>query len=86
MCALNVRRHDLLYSKVVEAPERVTVHDSTSYSRTDKRMSPAPAHDLPEGAQNTNSDTDDIVVGLSGEKIRVLEKLDMKFTRGKLEK
>ncbi|KAL4920277.1 Hydantoinaseoxoprolinase [Aspergillus aurantiobrunneus] len=82
MFALNVKRPDLLYSKVVEVPERVTLHDSTSYRRTGEDAYPTPADSLSEGACNgTTAHEDNVVVGLSGERIRVLEKLDMEVTR-----
>ncbi|KAL4787202.1 Hydantoinase B/oxoprolinase-domain-containing protein [Aspergillus varians] len=86
MFALNVKRPDLLYSKVVEVPERVTLHDSTSYRRTGEDAHHSSADSLPKGAQNgTATNGDDVVVGLSGEKIRILEKLDMEVTRRELE-
>ncbi|KAL5334738.1 Hydantoinase B/oxoprolinase-domain-containing protein [Aspergillus crustosus] len=86
MFALNVKRADLLYAKVVEVPERVTLHDSTSYRRTDEDALPASKINLPKRIDNcTSFDTDDVVVGLSGEKIRILEKLDMEFTSRELE-
>lgn len=80
MFALNVKRPDLLYSKVVEVPERVTLYDSTSYRRTGDNQ--------PKEACNGNAttpQTDDVVVGLSGERIRILEKLDMGVTKQALE-
>ncbi|KAL4952639.1 Hydantoinase B/oxoprolinase-domain-containing protein [Aspergillus filifer] len=84
MFALNVKRPDLLYSKVVEVPERVTLHDSTSYRRTDDWQGPV---DSPRDAacNDTATDSDDVVVGLSGERIRILERLEMEETRKALE-
>ena len=71
MFALNVQRPELLYSKVVEVNERVTLAESTSYQR---------------GADDDNVTTNGIssvegdntfVTGVSGEKVDVLQKLDL---------
>ncbi|KAL4910751.1 hypothetical protein BDW74DRAFT_164568 [Aspergillus multicolor] len=83
MFALNVKRPELLYSKVVEVPERVTLHDSTSYRRTDELSE---SEDARNGTMTTTQeDNDDVLIGLSGERIRILEKLDMEATRKELE-
>ncbi|KAL4875815.1 Hydantoinase B/oxoprolinase-domain-containing protein [Aspergillus karnatakaensis] len=89
MFALNVKRPDLLYAKVVEVPERVTLHDSTSYRRTDDELLPAPIKINGPAVETTNDikiKSDYVVIGLSGEKIRIMERLDMDVTKKELEK
>ncbi|KAL4933948.1 Hydantoinase B/oxoprolinase-domain-containing protein [Aspergillus undulatus] len=82
MFALNVKRPDLLYSKVVEVSERVTLHDSTSYRRIDEVNRPLSANGVPQNTCNgTTVDSDDVVIGLSGERIRILERLNTEETR-----
>ncbi|KAI9035889.1 uncharacterized protein KD926_002643 [Aspergillus affinis] len=69
MFALNVLRPSLLYSKVVEVDERVTLHESTSYRR-----------EANDGKIITNGNAEhkdaDVVTGVSGEKVRIIQKLD----------
>lgn len=71
MFALNVQRPELLYSKVVEVSERVTLAEATSYQR---------------GASDNSFDTEKpsavenktrTVTGLSGEKVDVLQELNL---------
>lgn len=84
MFALDVKRPELLYSKVVEVPERVTLHDSTSYRRGDKDdIQLVPPGHPPQRAANGSSQEacDEVVTGLSGERIRIVEKLDLEFTK-----
>ncbi|RDW94054.1 uncharacterized protein DSM5745_01376 [Aspergillus mulundensis] len=83
MFALNVKRPELLYSKVVEVSERVTLHDSTSYRRTDELSESEEARK--DTTTTVQEDGDNVVIGLSGERIRILEKLDMDETRRELE-
>lgn len=73
MFALNVHRPELLYSKVVEVSERVTLHDATSYKRNDGKS------DAPEVGEQQ------VLTGLSGERIRVIEELDVEATRKSLQ-
>ncbi|KAJ5693027.1 hypothetical protein N7462_002450 [Penicillium macrosclerotiorum] len=71
MFALNVRRPGLLYSKVVEVDERVTLDDSTSYQRgsnDDKIIS---------NGHSSSYVASSVVTGISGEKVRILQKLDV---------
>ncbi|OAA60353.1 hydantoinase B/oxoprolinase [Niveomyces insectorum RCEF 264] len=63
---LCVRRPELLYSKVIEVNERVTLHDSTSYRRGDD-----------DDANNGAVTADGVVTGLSGERVRIVEPLDL---------
>lgn len=70
MFALNVQRPGLLYTKVVEVDERVTLHESTSYRRG--------ANDgtiITNG--NAASQDAEVVTGVSGEEVRILQKLDL---------
>lgn len=71
MFALNVQRPGLLYTKVVEVDERITLAESTSYKRGSN-----------DEVLNKNESSHDnietsIVTGISGEKVRVLQKLDL---------
>ncbi|KAH8426372.1 uncharacterized protein LDX57_004110 [Aspergillus melleus] len=69
MFALNVQRPGLLYSKVVEVDERVTLHESTSYRRgaNDNKV-------ITNG--NAENEDADVFTGVSGEKVRIMQKLD----------
>lgn len=72
MFALNVHRPESLYSKVVEVSERVTLFDSIAYKRTDN------ANLSPLSETNPTAPEDENVrIGISGERVRVVEKLDM---------
>ncbi|KAJ5092072.1 hypothetical protein NUU61_006942 [Penicillium alfredii] len=84
MFALNVQRPDPLYSKVVEVPERVTLHGSSAYKRGDA----LPDYAIANGQTCESLDqfnAGDVVDGISGERIRIVERLDMKATREALE-
>ncbi|KAF5013268.1 hypothetical protein FDECE_697 [Fusarium decemcellulare] len=76
MFALNVQRPELLYTKVVEVPERVTLYDSTAYKRGDK--------DEPING-STKPVEDNVRTGISGERVRVIEPLDMGQMRAALQ-
>ncbi|KAM5341183.1 hypothetical protein ACJ41O_015292 [Fusarium nematophilum] len=78
MFALNVQRPELLYTKVVEVPERVTLYDSTAYKRGDK--------DAPQtNGLKVETIESDVRTGISGERVRVIEALDMDVTRAALQ-
>jgi 5-oxoprolinase (ATP-hydrolysing) len=73
MFALNVQRPELLYTKVVEVDERVTLAESTSYQRGANDDAARSG-----GSFSENEDDDDnVVVGISGERVRVLQPLDL---------
>ncbi|KAI9155653.1 hypothetical protein HJFPF1_08241 [Paramyrothecium foliicola] len=82
MFALNVKRPELLYSKVVEVPERVTLYDSTAYKRGDKDV---PQINGNTGAETSHDDEADVRFGISGERVRVIEPLDMDSMRAALQ-
>ncbi|KAM0266706.1 hypothetical protein ACHAPA_006628 [Fusarium lateritium] len=82
MFALNVQRPELLYSKVVEVPERVTLYDSTAYKRGDKDAPQANANAV---TKTSNADEDDVRIGISGERVRVIEPLDIDAMRTALQ-
>ncbi|KAJ5351202.1 hypothetical protein N7452_000176 [Penicillium brevicompactum] len=71
MFALNVQRPELLYTKVVEVSERVTLAESTSYQR-------GASEDISttNGTSPAEDDTR-FVTGISGEKVHVLQELDV---------
>lgn len=73
MFALDIRRPELLYSKVVEVSERVTLVDSIAYKRTDKGSEPHPQ------SQSSSVETlsEDVHVGISGERVHIVEHIDM---------
>lgn len=73
MFAIKVRRPPVLYDKVVEVTERVTLHDSISYKRIDEK-------DVDLGLYN-----DFVVEGLSGERVRIVQELDVEQTRRSLQ-
>lgn len=72
MFALNVQRPELLYTKVVEVDERVTLAESTSYQRGANDEAARSG-----GSFSENEDDDNVVVGISGERVRVLQPLDL---------
>ncbi|KAJ3566019.1 hypothetical protein NPX13_g7290 [Xylaria arbuscula] len=87
MFALKVKRPELLYSKVVEISERVTLHDSTSYRRTDGHDDSVSTQ-APSTTEQRHSgilEAGEVVTGISGERIRVVEKLNLHATRKALE-
>ncbi|CAM1504561.1 Fc.00g021520.m01.CDS01 [Cosmosporella sp. VM-42] len=85
MFALHVQRPELLYSKVVEVPERVTLNDSTSYKRTDNENSSVANGNEPSHAEGRSEGDAEVRTGISGERIRVVEKLDIEKTRKALQ-
>lgn len=82
MFALNVQRPLPLYSKVVDVPERVTLHDSSSYGKGEAFHEQADTN----GVSNKHTGRAGRVVdGVSGERVRIVEELDMEVTRKALE-
>lgn len=73
MFALDIRRPELLYSKVVEVSERVTLLDSIAYKRGGEGAEPHPE------SQSSKAETllEDVHVGISGERVRIIEQIDM---------
>lgn len=74
---LNIKKPDVLYEKVVEVSERVTVE---TY-----QQSPSYAEDVFAADQAVASDSS-LVRGLNGQVLRILKKLDLEKTRRDLEK
>ncbi|VUC30993.1 unnamed protein product [Clonostachys rosea] len=81
MFALNVKRHELLYTKVVEVAERVTLYDSTSYKRIDEEIDSTSKKCRMNGEIEKGPN---VVVGLSGELVRIVQKPDMDAIRQSL--
>lgn len=81
MFALAVKRPELLYSKVVEVSERVTLHDSTSYKRGEALDESQPESQSFGSRSNTIAQTGQVLTGLSGESIRIVEALDLERTK-----
>ncbi|QKX53922.1 uncharacterized protein TRUGW13939_01002 [Talaromyces rugulosus] len=71
---LNIRRPDVLYENVVEVDERVTIEDY--------QQNPAPDRDAIEASLQTDSN---LTRGVSGEVVRVLQKLDEERVRSDLQ-
>ncbi|CAI6097747.1 unnamed protein product [Clonostachys chloroleuca] len=78
MFALNVKRPELLYSKVVEVSERVTLHDSIAYKRKDGEGNSQPTQNVTATTELRSPEDNGVIVGISGEKVRVIQKLDLK--------
>ncbi|VUC26728.1 unnamed protein product [Clonostachys rosea] len=77
MFALNVKRPELLYSKVMEVSERVTLHDSIAYKRKDDESNSQPLENAASSNTSSSPEDKDVLLGISGEKIRVIQKLDL---------
>lgn len=73
---LNIRRPDVLYERVVEIDERVTLED---YAEDPKRNT------TKTEARDKNSGIQDIVRGLSSEAVRVLQRPEEKTIRKQLQ-
>jgi 5-oxoprolinase (ATP-hydrolysing) len=67
---LNIRRPDVLYENVVEVDERVTIEDY--------QQNPSPDRDAIEASLQADPN---LTRGVSGEVVRVLQKLDEKKVR-----
>lgn len=74
---LNIKKPDVIYEKVVEVSERVTVEKY--------QQSPSYAEDVFAADQAITSDSR-LVRGLNGQVLRILKKLDLEKTRKDLEK
>lgn len=72
---LNIRRPDVLYENVVEVDERVTIEDY--------QQNPKPDRDAIEASLQSDPN---LTRGVSGEVVRVLQKLDEQKVRGDLQK
>jgi 5-oxoprolinase (ATP-hydrolysing) len=71
---LNIRRPDVLYENVVEVDERVTIEDY--------QQNPSPDRDAIEASLQVDPN---LTRGVSGEVVRVLQKLDEEKVRSELQ-
>jgi 5-oxoprolinase (ATP-hydrolysing) len=76
---LAIRKPDVLYDMVVEVDERVTLED---YAEDPERT--ITKADVKIG--NAEAGNSNLVMGMSGEAVRVLQRLDVKTLRGQLQK
>lgn len=85
--ALNIQKPEVLYKKVIEVDERVTLMGYTSDPRREEREVKFDAEGkVTRGYDGEEGDHSDIVQGLSGEAVRILRKPDEKQVEEDLKK